>query len=105
MLKTIMLLTRKPGLSREQFVQHWTQVHAELARQIPQLRRYVQNLAPPDAASGVDGIAELCFDDAEQRDLFRASPAGKRWIEDGANFLDPNRTVVYAVEENTVVAR
>ena len=35
MIKTIALLTRKDGLTREQFVAHWRDVHAPLARAVP----------------------------------------------------------------------
>jgi uncharacterized protein (TIGR02118 family) len=43
MLKSISLLTRKAGLSHEEFVKHWLEVHAPLAYAVPGLRRYLQS--------------------------------------------------------------
>jgi hypothetical protein len=62
----VSLLTRKAGLSREEFVRHWLEVHAPLAYAAPGLRRYVQSpmvgeRTRPDIPTTdveVDGIAE-----------------------------------------------
>ena len=43
MIKTVGLLSRKPGWTHEQFVEHWVEIHAPLAHAVPGLRRYVQN--------------------------------------------------------------
>ena len=43
MIKSISLLTRKAGLSHQEFVRHWLEVHAPLAHAVPGLRRYVQS--------------------------------------------------------------
>src|SRR5438094_7193387 len=37
MIKSVSLLTRKAGLSHEQFVKHWLEVHAPLAHSVPGL--------------------------------------------------------------------
>jgi EthD domain len=42
-IKSIGLLTRKEGLSHEDFVKHWLEVHAPLAHAVPGVRRYVQS--------------------------------------------------------------
>ena len=42
MIKSVGLLTRKGGMSHEQFMQHWVEVHAPLAHAVPGLIRYVQ---------------------------------------------------------------
>ena len=42
MIKSISLLTRKDGMTHEQFVDHWVRIHAPLAHAVPELRRYVQ---------------------------------------------------------------
>ena len=43
MVKCFALLTKKSGMSDEQFHRHWREVHAPLALRIPSLRRYVQS--------------------------------------------------------------
>ena len=67
MIKSLSLLTRKPGMTHEQFVKHWLEVHGPLARKVPGLRRYVQShileeRTRPDIPSTdveIDGVAEL----------------------------------------------
>jgi uncharacterized protein (TIGR02118 family) len=34
---------RAAGMTHDQFVTHWVEVHAPLARAVPGLRRYVQS--------------------------------------------------------------
>ena len=72
MIKSLTLLTRKAGLTHEQFMRHWVEIHAPLALKVPGIRRYVQThlleeRTRPDIPSSdieIDGIAELWYDDA-----------------------------------------
>jgi len=65
LIKSIGLLTRKDGLSREDFVKHWFEVHGPLAHAVPGVQRYVQShileeRTRPDIPTTeveVDGIA------------------------------------------------
>ena len=90
MIKSISLLTRKDGWTHEQFVKHWFEVHAPLARAVPGLRHYVQShifeeRKRPDIPTtevAVDGIAEL-------------------WHADGALFI--GRIKIFTVEEKVIV--
>src|SRR6218665_3163263 len=50
MIKSISLLSRREGLSHDEFVHEWVHVHAPLARAVPGLRRYV--LSPVSAQPG-----------------------------------------------------
>ena len=43
MIKMLGLLTRKPHLTHEQFVDHWLNIHGPLALAVPGIRRYVQS--------------------------------------------------------------
>ena len=60
MFKAIILLTRKPELSHQEFVDWWWGEHAPLASALPGVRRVCFN----DVAAGepVDGVSELWFD-------------------------------------------
>jgi len=91
MVKSISLLTRKPGMTHEQFMTHWVEIHAPLAHAVPGLRRYVQShireqpTRPdiPTTEVDVDGIAELVAreDLTEMARLtFRAPPQLSRFI-------------------------
>jgi EthD domain len=42
-VKSIGLLTRRDGLTHEEFVKHWFEVHAPLAHAVPGVIRYVQS--------------------------------------------------------------
>jgi hypothetical protein len=66
MIKSVSLLTRKDGLTHEDFVKHWLDVHAPLAHAVPGVRRYVQShiveeRTRPDIPSTdveIDGIVQ-----------------------------------------------
>lgn len=111
MIKSISLLTRKEGLSHEEFVRHWVEVHAPLAHGVPGVRRYVQShiigerTRPdiPATAVDVDGIAELWFDDAAAMEASNATPEAKRLHADGALFI--GRIKSFIVEEKAVIPR
>jgi uncharacterized protein (TIGR02118 family) len=110
-LKTISLLTRKEGLSHEEFVRHWVEVHASLAHAVPGLARYVQShirgeRTRPDIPTtelAIDGIAELGYEDRGAMERANASPEAKTLHEDGALFI--GRIKTYVVEEKTIIPR
>jgi uncharacterized protein (TIGR02118 family) len=90
----VSFVVRRPGLTREEFADHWSNVHAPLARRHhPALVRYVQNVVvsqlTPDTPD-VDGIAELGFrtmEDASTR--MYDSPEGMAIIRaDVRHFID-----------------
>ena len=95
MIKSISLLTRKEGMTHEQFVRHWYDVHAPLARAVPGLRRYVQShileeRKRPDIPStdvAIDGIAELWYDDRDAMARAVATPQARALFDDGALFI------------------
>ena len=109
MVKSLSLLTRKAGMTHEQFVKHWVEVHAPLAHAVPGLRRYVQShileeRRRPDIPATeveVDGIAELWFDDADALARGFASPQGRALRADGALFI--GRIKSYTTEERVIV--
>lgn len=72
MIKFTILLTRKPSLTREEFIDHHRNQHAALFMSVPvvqqTVRRYVQQHAIDATLPGMpptkyDGITELWFDD------------------------------------------
>jgi uncharacterized protein (TIGR02118 family) len=109
MIKSIGLLTRKDGLSHEEFVKHWLGVHAPLAHAVPGVRRYVQShivaeRTRPDIPSTdveIDGIAELWYDDRDAMERANATPEAKRLHADGALFV--GRIKSFIVEEKVII--
>lgn len=109
MIKALSLLTRRDGITHEQFVKHWLEAHAPLAHAVPGISRYVQShiigtrSRPdiPDTDVDVDGIAELWFEDAEAFERAAASPEMKRLTDDGALFI--GRIKTYLIEEQQII--
>jgi len=108
-IKMLGLLTRKPHLTHEQFVDHWLNIHGPLALAVPGVRRYVQShivgtrTRPdiPETQVEVDGIAELWYDDMETAQRAGASPEMKRLTDDGALFIGQIKS--YVIDEKQII--
>ena len=109
MIKSISLLVRKGGMTHEQFMKHWVDIHAPLALKVSGIHRYVQShiveerRRPDIPAIGVevDGIAELWYDDRDTMTRALASPEMKALHADGALFI--GRIQSFLVEEKVVI--
>jgi uncharacterized protein (TIGR02118 family) len=105
MVKVVVLLTRREGMSREEFERYWREQHLPLVAQLPGLRRLVVNYVlpdPNDPAPAYDGVAEDWFDDLQAHDAALASPQGQAVLADAPNFLDMTRFQLMIVEEEEV---
>ena len=109
MIKILSLLTRKYGITHEEFVRHWLEIHAPLAHAVPGIRRYVQSHITgtrsrsdiPDTDVEVDGFAELWYDDLEAFQRAAASPEMKLLTDDGALFI--GRIKTYVIDERQII--
>jgi len=109
-IKRASLLARKPGMSHEDFVKHWVEIHAPMARACPGIGRYTltiinssstrKDVAPFEIQ--VDGIAELWFKDKASFDAYSTSPATKRLRDDGATFI--GREIDFVAEEKVIIS-
>lgn len=88
---------RAVGTSLKQFSAHWTTVHAEIAREIPQIRHYVQShrianvpssLGFPFEACWCDGSSETWYDNIDDFRTMLEEPGIERLLEDETNFMD-----------------
>lgn len=104
MIKLVYCITRRPGMSLEEFSQYWRDVHAPIGRRIPRLRRLVQShrLAHPVAPGDFDGMAELWFDDLAALEAAQRSPEWRASTADEANFVDDTRTASFVTEEHEI---
>jgi uncharacterized protein (TIGR02118 family) len=112
MKKTIVLLTRKPGTSAEEFRRYYETAHAPGAiERIPALARadYRRNFIESSPADGstppdFDVITEITFADDADYEAFRRSledPAIQAWIaQDEERFSDRGLTRSYTVTEH-----
>jgi uncharacterized protein (TIGR02118 family) len=102
MVKAIFFASRLPGLSLEQFFDHWLHAHGALGERLPGLRRYVQNHAVPEAYTWAtqthDGWSELWFDDLAALHAAVTSPEWQALREDGATLFSYPLGVVVARE-------
>ena len=108
MVKLIYVITRKEGLSVEEFQTHWRETHAPIAAAIPGVRRYVQchtlpELYDSDMKPSHDGVAEIWFDDL---DAFRAmigTDEQKAAAVDELKFIDHSKSFLIVTEEKPII--
>jgi uncharacterized protein (TIGR02118 family) len=112
MIKMIILCKRRSDLSREEFIFHWENVHARLAREDKsfwsRVRGYVQNYCLPsaEATPAWDGVVELWFDSKEELDAaFAAEQTQKVLMADVGNFCDTASTISLLADENILLPR
>lgn len=110
LIKRASLLQRREEISHEEFVKHWVEIHAPMARACPGIGRYVltvvksastrKDVAPYEIQ--VDGIAELWFKTQADFDAYSVSPATKRLRDDGATFI--GREIDFVTEERIIIS-
>jgi uncharacterized protein (TIGR02118 family) len=96
MIARMGLLTRNPGITTEQFQQHWRDMHGPLAAKLPGLRRYQQNHVIDREQRGIDyargshnfdGFSQLWFDDVPSMSAAFAAEQVNRLGEDEGRFI------------------
>jgi uncharacterized protein (TIGR02118 family) len=109
MIKAIIIAHRKAGISRQEFNDHWVNVHGPLAAKlIPGLRKYVQNhlVEIPGMEFQGDGVVEMWYDDiAAWKKSLAAVGASKELGEDAAKFSGKEPTGgsgMWIVEEHVI---
>jgi len=109
-IKTFYVMKRKKGLSLEQFLKHWKEIHGPLfvSKNIPGVSRYVQNHPVPGIESEVDGIAETWWDDLKSAEDFKrwlfSSEGGKELVDDLNLMIDPGGGFDFHAEEHVLKA-
>ena len=83
-------ITRRDGMSSEEFSRHWSDIHTTFVRQIPGLLRYVQSETVEHSSdrSSYDGVAELWWPDAATYRRDMAGDAVRASYRDERNFID-----------------
>jgi uncharacterized protein (TIGR02118 family) len=105
-IKLVYCITRRAGMSVDEFSRYWHDVHGPIGRRIPGLRRLVQShpvLDPDDRRPpAFDGMAELWFDDLAALQAARQSPEWQASSKDEARFIDATRTALFLTEEREI---
>jgi uncharacterized protein (TIGR02118 family) len=109
MIKLVYCITKKPGLSDEDFFRYWQEIHGPIGARIPHLRKLTQShrlTIPGDSRSpDFDGMAELWFDDIDALLAARKSPEWKTSTDDEANFTDPDKAAYFLSREHVILQR
>lgn len=105
--KMIFGAKRRPGMSREEFGRYWTTTHAEKAKRVPGIARYVINLAPDLSGRGseqaYDGFAEVWFESEEAMRASARSPEIRVVLDDEPNLFDLSTRFNVIVREHVMV--
>jgi uncharacterized protein (TIGR02118 family) len=107
MIKLVYCITKKAGLTDEEFFRYWENIHGPIGAKIPRLRKLLQShrLTVPGDAIRPDyhGMAELWFDDMEDLLAARQSPEWKTATEDEQNFIDHSKVAYFVSEERLIL--
>jgi uncharacterized protein (TIGR02118 family) len=99
MVKGLFFARRKPGMSVQAFHEYWRSKHADLTRNSPHIRRYVQshtllssygnpNMPYAESEPRYDGMATMWFNSVEERRWGNKLPQAQIAIADQANFTE-----------------
>ncbi len=105
MIKVIATLHRKPGMSEQDFLRHWKEVHVPLVAALPLLKGYVINpfVATLDEEPPYDGVAELWYEDRKSLEKSLSSPERQAARLDLAAFTDVSRMTRAIVDEQRII--
>lgn len=103
MITLVELLVRKDGYDHDEFVERWRGPHAEIAADLPGLRRYVTSVPTDPEGADYDGVLRLTFDDVEAMNAAFASDVGEAVLADAAEFIDVGAGPRTVVEETVHV--
>ena len=102
MVKFVVVLYRKKGMSADEFGAVLRGEHGTLAERLPDLRRYVQNhvaIDPDRKHPGWDAIVELYWDDRPTMEAAWRSPEGREATDHLTEFADLTRSTWSVVDE------
>jgi uncharacterized protein (TIGR02118 family) len=102
MIKFVVVLSRRPGMTREDFSAYLRTAHRNLACRLPGLKRYVQNHVAEDSKRpppAWDAVVELYWESREAMEAAWVSPEGAAATKDLEAFADLSRSSWSIVEE------
>ncbi len=107
MIKVVYCITKKAGMSDDEFFDYWKNVHGPIGARIPELRKLVQShrrTVPGDKPNAAyDGMAELWFDDPAALLAARRSHEWQASTEDEKNFVDDRKVAYFVCEEHVIL--
>ena len=101
MLKQISCFRKRQDLDLAQFQQHWRTRHADIVRELPGLKGYIQNHVRQGDA--VNGVAEVWFDSIDDMRANVGHPTLARIRADEPNFMDTDSMMSIVAEPETII--
>ncbi|WP_137288487.1 EthD family reductase [Natronorubrum halophilum] len=99
MITLVEFLVRDDEYSHDEFAERWQGDHAEIARDLPGLKRYSTSVpVNPDDAE-YDGVLQLTFEDGRALNDAFDSGVGEEVVADAVEFTDPGAGPRMVVEE------
>ena len=99
MPKIVDLLVRKDGYTHEEFAERWQGDHADIAKDLPGLERYVTSVPTRPEDAEYDGVLELYFEDMASLGAAFDSDIAAEVQSDAAEFIDLEAGPRLIVEE------
>ena len=109
MVKFIICVKRKAGMTHEEFSAYWRNNHGPLVRSVPEFMRHVrkyvqchlvQGALPLGGMGEYDGVAELWFDSVESLTTAFNEPRYLAIIRpDELKFADLEKSISFVTEE------
>ncbi|OXH29753.1 hypothetical protein J008_04205 [Cryptococcus neoformans] len=102
----IVLTRRKEDVSREEFARHYHEIHPKLARRVPGLISYHQNLLCPTPGpessidSGFDACSEYTYVSEEAYAKATQTEEWKELDRDSKEFIDMGHIVSFSVQSS-----
>ena len=104
-VKIMMKVYAKEGMSKDEFINHWLTKHAPLAKKKfgDKLKKYVINIvmSADGEEPGYQGTAELWFENMKTLRKTMSSPAFEQVMAAAENFARKGTMVI--LEEHTIV--
>ena len=111
MMKMIVLVSRKQGMSPDAFHEYWREEHPAVLdaapADVPPMRKYVQNHTLSSVYESrdptIDGVVEVWFDDAQAVDAFFGHEYYEEHVRpDEERFTNHDRTEFFMAQETAV---
>ena len=108
MVKTVTCVRRRPGLSVAEFRDYWFESHGPIAKTLPGIRRYVQNVTTDTSYAKHeprwDGVSQIWVDNAEALKIMRSSRIyTEDAMSDAKHFLDIPALSMFVATETTFI--
>ena len=99
MPKIVDLLVRRDEYTHEEFAERWQGDHADIAKDLPGLKRYVTSVPTRPEDAEYDGVLELYFEDMASLGEAFDSDIAAEVQSDAAEFIDLEAGPRLIVEE------